>query len=85
MARNGRYCPNAPMILLTTATLRVVDVFVDAPNLAEMSFEGVVPAARHIHQLGHHRRNISAGIERASARTIIIFAHDQPPVELTHP
>jgi len=47
--------------------VRVIDVFVDAPDLAEMSFEGVEPAARHIHQLGHHGRNIGAGIERLGA------------------
>jgi len=42
---NGRYCPNASMISLMRATRRVVDVFVDALDLAEMSFEGVEPAA----------------------------------------
>jgi hypothetical protein len=39
---NGRYCPNASMISLTRATpVRVIDVFVDALDLAEMRFEGV--------------------------------------------
>ena len=40
---NGRYCPNASMI---SNPVRVIDVFVDALDLAEMSFARVEPAAR---------------------------------------
>jgi transposase len=43
---NGRYCPNALMISLYESNpVRVIDVFVDALDLAEMSFEGAEPAA----------------------------------------
>jgi hypothetical protein len=41
---NARFCPNASMISLTRATpVRAIVVFVDALDLAEISFEGWKP------------------------------------------
>ena len=43
---NGLCCPNAlDNFLEENNPVRVIDVFVDALDLAEMSFEGVEPAA----------------------------------------
>ena len=39
--------------------VRVIDVFVDALDLAEMSFEGVEPAAKAVHVVGSGRVNLS--------------------------
>jgi transposase len=47
IAGNGRYCPSACLDDFTDESnpVRVIDVFVGALDLAEMSFEGVEPAA----------------------------------------
>jgi transposase len=40
-----RYCSNALTIIDESNPVRVIDVFVDALDLAEMGFEGIEPAA----------------------------------------
>jgi hypothetical protein len=43
---NGRHCPECLDDFIDESNpVRVIDVFVDALDLAEMSFEGIEPAA----------------------------------------
>jgi hypothetical protein len=49
-ADRGRSCPNASMIDESNP-VRVIDLFVDALDLVEMSFEGVEPAATVGHRI----------------------------------